>query len=292
MVAYKYQHWVPAVYLGYFGYEGSGRSAKLFRFDGKAYYPTTAGNECRKAWLYSKANATMAERKFANVFENDYNEIAQAVICGQELSGLQRFQLFAFMIQMNLRNCSIAIHDSVRSRFDHFTSAFDSAMTKLIPGECNDLGSALHAFHRAWDLRILYAHTGGFLTSDNPCSVYIRDGFQAPLVVLPISKKFIAVAARRGVLEFSSLGMKGDDQMQLHSGVYGQRMRFAYVDTENALTGTLDHIAPSEHRGYFSDKGFSTTFCQYQYKFTFLTDGPLWRTPNIRSAQLLEGLFH
>jgi hypothetical protein len=274
----RLQHFVPACYLKYFTTERT-RDGTLFAFNSKTneWRKTSPDRECARAYHYAK-NLSVAEDPFRVTFENDYSHYADRAIEGRRLSTVQQFRLFAFAVQLYLRNPSMKHMECSDNKIVHFRGNFDTMMSELLP-MCGPLTKTaiLDAFDRAWDVRCLHVHSTKVLTSDNPSAMNAAAGWRRELrtrdvtyVSLPLTPWHMLIAAKREHCRFRNNSTAQVDCERVQAATYGQRLLFAFSNKEAPVPGVTKHKIDDDERPQTGLSGYKPSIAIYESLPTFL----------------------
>ncbi len=200
MSDFRKQHYLPASYLGIFGFPSGlpSRKRSIFRIGADSYSKVLVESQCQKPYFYSKTQPKEVETYFQKV-ESIYNLSIRPIREGYLLSKDQLFNLLLFAADLFARNWKFRVQ-SADENFQYYLKRIEIFKNIVLPSN-NSVLSDLQKrdlILNTWDFRVISFHTeNALLTCDCPTH-YLgssKTGDRLKAILLPLTPNAYFVAA-------------------------------------------------------------------------------------------------
>lgn len=259
------QHVVPACYLKAFTREGL-REGVLYVFDSHGsgdWRASTPNREGIEKNFYRRG--LLPKDDLHKEFEDGYPSLLERATRGGPLTAPDQMQLLWFMVQMYVRNPSIA-HSPDADRMDLFQRDFNNVVVGLAAATSEkekSIDESICIIQNGWSVRIVENPHASWITSDNPCAIYCTSEHIPTMMVMPLTPRHFSVAVNLRYFRFKSSSLSRQDTQWLHSVSYGQRRRFGFSMFKDDLRGNPEFKMHDSHRGSTSQERLTSTFARY-----------------------------
>lgn len=197
--AYRKQHYLPAVYLKQFSFDGpkATRKSLIHRTTKDCISHVTVESQCVRNFTYSKSEPERVEKFFQDT-ENHYRRITKLVWAKQRPAELDYFALILVMFDFHIRNIAYENLTGEENYYAYLRRL--SYVRSGILGSKSDFPASEEEskthLRNYWRIKLLQTPAGGELvTSDNPCIwCNWEDGNQLHCMIMPILPNVCAIA--------------------------------------------------------------------------------------------------
>ena len=211
MPEYKWQHYIPKVYLRQFS---ATKKQDVWRFDEQGSALKSVKSQCAEFDFYSSTDREGTEKMFQQM-EDAYGKVVQNIKSGKAPKDTKNyFGLILFMLQMHCRN--IVYDNRTGKERVHASNVCEQLLLKLM-GDANQPLS-YETFLKRWQVRLLLTKDEHeLITSDNPVTIFSSDETgQVHLVTMLVTPFCCAVAFDVRIFRVSGSHLNAQDEAILN----------------------------------------------------------------------------